>query len=237
MLLDQEVPRPALLLKTYLPKSRPPRSPLDAEARLQALKRFLLLPDAGVLTAINKRIANILRKAPPGAILTVQAAALKEEAELALHRVLEESSDSVHQAITERRYVDALTALTGLRAAVDDFFERILVMDENLTVRHNRLAFAEQCPSAAGWRRGPVATARLTAPMQAIRSLLFTTYMMVSACVFGAFMSLCFWAPYRFPIRRRPVLGTVLVLGIGAPLRFDVFGREARARSQAITSS
>ncbi len=117
-----------------------PRSPLDAEARLQALKRFLLLPDAGVLTAINKRIANILRKAPPGAILTVQAAALKEEAELALHRVLEESSDSVHQAITERRYVDALTALTGLRAAVDDFFERILVMDENLTVRHNRLA-------------------------------------------------------------------------------------------------
>src|SRR5208282_2937939 len=127
-----------------------PRSPLDAETRLQALKRFLLLPDAGVLTAINKRIANILRKAPPGAILTVQAAALKEEAELALHRVLEESSDSVQQAITERRYVDALTALTGLRAAVDDFFERILVMDENLTVRHNRLALLSNVQALLG---------------------------------------------------------------------------------------
>jgi len=34
--------------------------------------------------------------------------------------------------------------------------------------------------------------------MLAFRSLLFTAYMMVSACVFGAFMSLCFWAPYRF---------------------------------------
>jgi glycyl-tRNA synthetase beta chain len=117
-----------------------PRSPLDVETRLQALKLFLLLPDAGVLTAINKRIVNILRKAPPGAIPAVQAAALKEEAELALHRVLEELSGAVKQAIAERRYADALTALTGLRAAVDDFFERILVMDENLAVRNNRLA-------------------------------------------------------------------------------------------------
>jgi glycyl-tRNA synthetase beta chain len=46
----------------------------------------------------------------------------------------------VKQAIAERRYADALIALTGLRAAVDDFFERILVMDENLAVRNNRLA-------------------------------------------------------------------------------------------------
>jgi hypothetical protein len=41
-----------------------PRSPLDVETRLQALKVFLLLPDAAVLTAINKRIVNILRKTP-----------------------------------------------------------------------------------------------------------------------------------------------------------------------------
>src|SRR6202035_3545450 len=32
-----------------------PRSPLDAVTRLAALKGFLLLPDAGVLAAINKR--------------------------------------------------------------------------------------------------------------------------------------------------------------------------------------
>jgi 1-acyl-sn-glycerol-3-phosphate acyltransferase len=33
--------------------------------------------------------------------------------------------------------------------------------------------------------------------MQYLRSLLFTAYMMASACLFGAFMALCFWAPYR----------------------------------------
>jgi glycyl-tRNA synthetase beta chain len=127
-----------------------PASPLDAEIRLQALKQFLLLPDAGVLTAINKRIVNILRKAPPGAIQPVQAAALKEEAELALHRVLEESSGSVQQAIAEHRYGDALSALTGLRAAVDDFFERILVMDEDPAVRNNRLELLRNVQALLG---------------------------------------------------------------------------------------
>jgi len=117
-----------------------PSSPLDVETRLQALKAFLLLPDAGVLTAINKRIVNILRKAPHGPPPAVQTAALAEEAELALHRVLGELGGTVELAIAERRYADALRALTGLSGAVDEFFEKIMVMDENLDRRNNRLA-------------------------------------------------------------------------------------------------
>ena len=117
-----------------------PTSPLDVETRLQALKAFLLLPDAGVLTAINKRIVNILRKAPQGMPLAVQSAAFAEEAERALHRVLGELGGTVELAIAERRYADALRALTGLSGAVDEFFEKIMVMDENLDKRNNRLA-------------------------------------------------------------------------------------------------
>jgi glycyl-tRNA synthetase beta chain len=127
-----------------------PRSPLDVETRLQALKVFLLLPDAGVLTGINKRIVNILRKAAPGAHLPVQTAALTEEAELALHRVLNGLSGTVEQAIAERRYADALHSLTGLRAAVDEFFERIMVMDENLERRNNRLALLRNVQALLG---------------------------------------------------------------------------------------
>ena len=40
-----------------------PASPLDFDARLKALSMFLALPEAGSLTAANKRISNILRKA------------------------------------------------------------------------------------------------------------------------------------------------------------------------------
>src|SRR5450631_1453968 len=64
--------------------------------------------------------------------------------------------------------------------------------------------------------------------MQAIRSLLFTTYMMVSACLFGAFMSLCFWAPYRFQFAVARCWARCLfwVLERLCGLKFSVVGRE-----------
>jgi len=117
-----------------------PASPLDAEIRLQALKGFLLLPDAGVLTAINKRIGNILRKAPAHEALAVDPVFLTEAAELNLHQVLEALRGSVQDSIRERRYVDALTSLSALSCAVDDFFAAIMVMAEDAKVRTNRLA-------------------------------------------------------------------------------------------------
>lgn len=117
-----------------------PRSPLDFEARLMALEAFLPLPEAAVLTALNKRIVNILRKAPMSAELTVRPDVLTEPAELALYRSLGESSGAVQRAITEHRYADALRGLTGLSGAVDDFFAHVMVMDEDAGRRANRLA-------------------------------------------------------------------------------------------------
>ncbi len=117
-----------------------PRSPLDAVTRLQALKEFLLLPEAGILAAINKRIANILKKTSLGSDLAVDAGALHEDAERQLHQVMVELRAPVQGAAAQRRYADSLKALVALRAPVDDFFERIMVMDEDIARRNNRLA-------------------------------------------------------------------------------------------------
>ncbi len=117
-----------------------PRSPLDAVTRLAALKEFLLLPEAGILAGINKRIANILKKTSLGPEVTVDAGALTEDAERQLHRVLGELRVPVEAATAQRRYAQGLKALVALRAPVDDFFERIMVMDENIERRRNRLA-------------------------------------------------------------------------------------------------
>ena len=117
-----------------------PRSPLDAVTRLAALKEFLLLPDAAVLAGINKRIANILKKTQVSPDWVVDAEALNEEAELALHRVLTHLRDPVLDATRQRRYADSLQALVGLRAPVNEFFDRVMVMDENTAKRNNRLA-------------------------------------------------------------------------------------------------
>jgi glycyl-tRNA synthetase beta chain len=120
-----------------------PASPVDVDDRLQALKGFLLLPEAAVLTAVNKRIVNILRKAPP-TDLAVQPAALIEEAEIGLHGVLNELRGIVQLATAERRYAAALRALTGLAAVVDEFFEKTMVMDQDPGRRNNRLALLRE---------------------------------------------------------------------------------------------
>jgi glycyl-tRNA synthetase beta chain len=117
-----------------------PRSPLDAVTRLDALKEFLLLPEAGVLAAINKRIANILKKTTLRGDMAVNADALTEEAERRLHEALQDLRGPVQEAAAQRRYAASLKTLVALRAPVDDFFERIMVMDENIERRNNRLA-------------------------------------------------------------------------------------------------
>ncbi|MDB6083033.1 MAG: glycine--tRNA ligase [Gammaproteobacteria bacterium] len=148
LLLDRADGTSAEMLDAVL--ANRPNSPVDVEMRLQALKGFLLLPEAGVLTAVNKRIVNILRKAPPHPELAVDASLLTEEAELALYRVANGLRGAVERAIAERRYGDALRELTGLRAAVDDFFDRIMVMDENPARRNNRLGLLRDVQALLG---------------------------------------------------------------------------------------
>jgi glycyl-tRNA synthetase beta chain len=127
-----------------------PRSPLDARARLQALKEFLSMPEAVVLAAINKRIANILKKTTLGGEVTVDAGALTEEAERQLHRTLSELRAPVEQAAAERRYAQSLKALVALRAPVDEFFERVMVMDDDIGRRNNRLALLREVQRLLG---------------------------------------------------------------------------------------
>jgi glycyl-tRNA synthetase beta chain len=117
-----------------------PRSPLDVAARLAALKDFLQLPDAVVLAAINKRIANILKKTQVQADPSVDPQGLTEEAERTLHQALVNLRNPVMEATRQGRYTDSLRALVDLRAPVNDFFDRVMVMDENLARRNNRLA-------------------------------------------------------------------------------------------------
>ncbi len=122
--------------------NRPP-SPLDVESRLQALQGFLLLPAAGVLTAINKRIGNILKKSAPektAAPVEPRLFAATEGAEARLYRAVGALADTVRGTLAARRYADTLQALSALRAPVDEFFQEIMVMDENLERRVNRLA-------------------------------------------------------------------------------------------------
>jgi glycyl-tRNA synthetase beta chain len=117
-----------------------PASPLDAVMRLAALKEFLLLPDAAVLAAINKRISNILKKAQVGSDWAIDPQGLTEDAERGLHHALIALREPVLDATKNRRYAASLQALVELRAPVNDFFDRVMVMDQDAAKRNNRLA-------------------------------------------------------------------------------------------------
>ena len=130
--------------------ARPP-SPLDADERLQALKEFMRLPDAPVLTALNKRIGNILRKAQLRPNARVEPAALTEDAERRLHTALIEVQRKCERGGggTPLRREPHRSHRAG-SAPVADFFERIMVMDENLARRTNRLALLRDAQRLLG---------------------------------------------------------------------------------------
>jgi len=123
-----------------------PVSLLDFDARLKALRAFLDLPESASLTAANKRIANILRKSAGGeaAPTKVEVEALREDAEVKLFDSMRALRDAVSLATAQREYANALGRLAQLRPAVDEFFDRVMVMDEDPKLRANRLALLAQ---------------------------------------------------------------------------------------------
>jgi glycyl-tRNA synthetase beta chain len=117
-----------------------PVSPVDFRARLEALVKFLALPEAASLTAANKRISNILKKADGGGAGTVDVTLLREPAEKALHEAVAALITDVERALAKRDYAAALTRLATLRPAVDAFFDGVMVNAEDPALRRNRLA-------------------------------------------------------------------------------------------------
>ncbi len=108
-------------------------------ARLAALQGFRTLPEAAALSAANKRVRNILKKAE-GELRPVDAARLQEAAEHDLHRALLATEPAVQAALVHGDYARALTALATLKSPLDRFFEEVMVMADDLAVRANRLA-------------------------------------------------------------------------------------------------
>lgn len=123
--------------------ARQPGKPLDFHQRLTAVRVFSQMPEAHSLAAANKRVSNILRKAEEPVSATVKADVLVQAEELALHREVQRLGALVEPLLADRQYTDALTALAALREPVDNFFDRVMVMDPDPALRANRLSLLE----------------------------------------------------------------------------------------------
>ncbi|MDY0006965.1 MAG: glycine--tRNA ligase subunit beta [Spongiibacteraceae bacterium] len=118
-----------------------PRSALDFDQRVHAVQAFSRLPEAEALAAANKRVANILGKRDAGEpIAEIDTALLQESAEQALAAQLASLQAQVAPLFAARRYSEGLSELASLRAAVDRFFDSVMVMAEDEALRRNRIA-------------------------------------------------------------------------------------------------
>ena len=123
--------------------AREPTRPLDFAHRVRAVEAFRTLPEAASLATANKRIQNILRQAEQGKIDVpgaIDAALLREDAERSLSDALAGIEPEARAMLDTGEYTSALASLAGLRDHVDRFFDTVKVMDDDASLRGNRLA-------------------------------------------------------------------------------------------------
>jgi glycyl-tRNA synthetase beta chain len=116
----------------------------DLPGRLDAVCAFETLPEALSLSAANKRIVNILRKAGDEVGGEVDGSVLAEGAERALHAAFDQLRPIVESRVAAGDFAAALTALAATRPTVDRFFDDVMVMADDPRIRANRLALLRE---------------------------------------------------------------------------------------------
>lgn len=119
--------------------ARRPTRPADFDARIKAVTHFRTLDASVSLAAANKRVSNILAKSTDVLSDHICLSLLKEPAEIKLANSLTLLRDDLKPLFATGHYQDALIALAVLNETVNDFFNSVMVMDENTAIRINRL--------------------------------------------------------------------------------------------------
>ena len=110
----------------------------DLVDKLQAVESFKKLPEAAALSAANKRVQNLLKKAD-AQLGAAQENLLQEDAEHALFAATQALRPTVQAALAKHDFQAALTALSAVKPQVDAFFDNVMVMADDAAVKQNRL--------------------------------------------------------------------------------------------------
>jgi glycyl-tRNA synthetase beta chain len=119
---------------------------VDAHKRLGALKVIRKSKNFEPLAVSFKRIRNILEKSnfKRDDSKGIQPDLFESGAERELFAAVRSAATKVQAEKRAGKYQEALEVIAGLRKAVDEFFEKVMVMAENEAVRKNRLALLSE---------------------------------------------------------------------------------------------
>jgi len=89
-----------------------------------------------------KRAMNILKGSPPKGQITPSLFA--ESAEQNLYQSFLKAKEKIESLLRKRDYPAALLEMTRMKKPIDDFFDGVMVMVEDGTIRNNRLALLDE---------------------------------------------------------------------------------------------
>ncbi len=124
-----------------------PHTIVDFDQRISAMREFRQLPEAASLAAANKRIRNILKKNDEPLPMRADESLFQEQAERDLLAKLDELTPLAQPLFDQADYAEGLRILSSLKQPVDDFFDQVMVMADDDTLRINRLALLAQLES------------------------------------------------------------------------------------------
>lgn len=124
---------------------------VDISNRVKALGAFLSTDDGANLLAGYKRAANILKaEAKKGVLPDVEPHKGTQPQEAALFSALAKAEPLIEKALAPEDYAGAMTALAGLRAPIDAFFDDVIVNSDVAAERENRLGLLIKIRNLAG---------------------------------------------------------------------------------------
>ena len=109
---------------------------LDAVNKVKALSELKTLEYFSPLAIAFKRAANIIKENKYG---SPDPALLKEDAEKELYDSFNSIKSDVEKLVEEKMYLDAMKKIAEIRGSVDKFFDKVMVMVEDKSLRENRL--------------------------------------------------------------------------------------------------
>lgn len=112
--------------------------PVDTFMRARAIAGLKDQEWFASISAASKRVENILKKAP--ATGTVTESLFEQDEERALYARFQETREPFIANASKGEYDRALRLLADLKEPIDAFFDKVLVMSENESVRSNRIA-------------------------------------------------------------------------------------------------
>ena len=119
-------------------------NPYEIYRRVQAVQSFSQSESAASLAETNKRVANILAKQDISALAEPDSKLFEDDSEKQLLEALNKTKNQVTDSLAKGDFAAALTEMSALQNPLEKFFDSVMVMAEDESLRHNRLALLSQ---------------------------------------------------------------------------------------------